>query len=548
MKDQWRNRHRKLSINIAFVVTIVTGMLVAGPFAAYAQESTPAGVELADGERLREDQTLKLGVNRNLVGGEEDYWYAHASLKVYESLIEYDDNFNLQPGLATEWNLSPDGLVWELKLKEGVTFSNGEPFTAETVLYNVERSRAKSGQPSQFLGGIIFEEIYGDPVVEALDDYTVTFTYTEPRPLLPYAIANHYSVQWWQGQFDENYNFTGLPIGSGPFTLVDWERDQYATIERNENYWGQKPVVERIEVRIYPNENSRLSALKAGEVDALAELGAVLPAQAGELEGDDEYVVQSYATACNTFLVLNGTSEPFDDVRIRQALSLAIDRDAFVNDLLYGYGIPAKGVILAANTQWFNDNPDQQVRWNIEEATALLNEATGGERVSIDLLFHPPGQNLHGWPYPLIATYLQAILQPVGFDVNLVQQESAVVTETLTAGEYDVAIHNGCWSSGEPNYQIRRTIGADSTIQSVYHGGYNNPEVEALLDQALVELDPAKQADLYKQAQAIALEEVAIAPLFDQETIIAYRPFVRGLSQRIAYEPTLELVYLVESD
>jgi peptide/nickel transport system substrate-binding protein len=533
---------------LPFVMAVILGMLLTGPAMVLAQDALPAHVVLEEGQRLREDQTLRLGVNRNLVGGEEDYWYAHASLKVYESLVEYDDNFNLLPGLATEWTLSDDGLTWTFNLRDDVTFSNEEPFTSATVLFNVERSRAKSGQPSQFLGGINYEEIYGDPVVEAVDDYTVTFTYEEPYPNLPHAIANHYSAQWWEGQFDDQYNFTDLPIGSGPFVLVDWQRDQYATLERNESYWSEKPVLERVEVRIYPDENSRLSALKAGEVDALAELGAVLPAQAGELEGNDDYVVASYPTACNTYLLFNGTTEPFNDVRVRQALSLAIDRDTFVNDLLYGYGIPAKGLILQANSQWFNDDPEAQVRWNIEEATTLLNEATGGERVQIDLLFHPAGQNLHGWPYPLMATYLQAILEPVGFDVNLVQQEAAVVTETLTTGDFDLTIHNNCWSSGEPNYQVGRTIGSTSALHATNHGGYNNPEVDALLAEARVELDPDRQAELYKQAQAIAIEDAAIAPLFDQETIIAYRPYVKGLSQRIAYEPTLELVYLVEED
>ena len=542
------HRRRDLLTRPFAIVALVLGMMVAGPLAGLAQEATPPGVVLEDGERLREDQTFRVGVNRNLVGGPEDYWYTHASLQVYEPLIKYDDNFNLLPSLATEWTLSPDGLVWEFKLRDDVNFSNGEPFTSATVLANVEHSKAKSGQPSQFLGGIFFDEIYGDPVVAAVDDFTVTFSYEEPRPLLPYAIANHYSVQWWEGQFDENGNFTDLPVGTGPFTLVDWERDQFATLARNENYWGQKPTITGIEVRIYPNENSRLSALKAGEVDALAELGAVLPAQAGELEGDDDFVVASYPTACNTFLIFNGTAEPFNDVRVRQALNLAIDRDAFVNDLLYGYGMPAKGVILQENERWFNENPDQQVRWNIEEATALLNEATGGERVSVDLLFHPPGQNLHGWPYPLMATYLQAILQPVGFDVNLVQQELAVVTESLTQGNWQLSLYNNCWSSGEPNYQIRRTLGSDSALHLTNHGGYNNPEVDALLDQALVELDPEVQVDLYKQAQAIGLEEAAIAPLFDQETIIAYRPFVKGLTQRIAYAPTFETVYLIEDE
>lgn len=529
------------------LAVLMAAIVIASPAIAIAQEDAlPAHVVLADGERLREDQTLNLGVNRNLVGGEEDYWYAHASLHVYEPLIEYDDNFNLLPGLAESWSLSPDGLTWTFELRQDVHFSNGEAFTSATVLFNVERSQAKSGQPSQFLGGIFYDEIYRDPEVIAVDDYTVTFTYDEPYPNLPFAIANHYSVQWWEGQFDENYNFTDLPIGSGPFLLVDWQRDQYATLQRNENYWREKPVLENINVRIYPNENSRLSALKAGEVDALGELGAVLPQQAGELEGDENFRVAAYPAACNTYLLFNGTAEPFDDVRVRQALSLAIDRDALVNDLLYGYGIPAEGLILQANEQWFN--AEAQVEYDPEQATQLLSEATGGERVQIDFVFHPAGQNLHGWPYPLIATYLQAILQPIGFDVNLIQQEAAVVTDTLSRGEYHLTIHNNCWSSGEPNYQVRRTIGSTAALHTTNHGGYNNPEVDTLLDQAEKETDPVIQAELYKEAQAIALEEVAIAPLFDQQTIIAHRTWVRGLDQRIAYEPTLELVYLVEED
>ena len=98
------------------------------------------------------------------------------------------------------------------------------------------------------------------------------------------------------------------------------------------------------------------------------------------------------------------------------------------------------------------------------------------------------------------------------------------------------------YASGRP---ATSTIGSTGTVQTTQHGSYNNPEVDALLDRAQVELDPQKQIDLYKQAQAIALDEVAIAPLFDQQTIIAYRPWVRGLTQRIAYAPSLETVYLV---
>jgi peptide/nickel transport system substrate-binding protein len=529
-------------------IVVAAAVLFSAAGVVHAQDpATPAGIELGEGERLAEKQELKVGTNRNLVNGEEDFWFAHASLQVWEPLIDYDDNLGLVPGLAENWTLSPDGLTWEFTLREDVVFSNGEPYNADALIGSIEHARASSGRPSLFLGGINFEEIYGNPTaITRVDDYTVQIAYDTPRPLLPYAIANHYSAQFWPGQFDENSNFTGLPIGTGPFKLVEWERDQYAVLERNENYWGEKPTLTRIEVRIYPDENSRLSALKAGEVDALAELGAVLPAQAGEIKDDANYVVSNYPTACNTYLLFNGSKAPFNDVRLRQAVSLAIDREAFVNDLLYGYGIPAKGVILQANAKWFNDNPEEQIRYDPEQAQQLANEALGGQRQKVTLVFNPPGQNLLGWPYPLMATYLQAILQPYGFDVELKQQEAAAVTETLAQGGYDLALSNNCWSTGDPNYMIRRTLGSQSALQTTNHGGYNNPEVDALLDRALVELDPEKQADLYRQAQAIGNAEVPIAPLFDQETIIAHRPFVRGLTQHIAYAPTFETVYIVE--
>ena len=526
---------------------LLLSLLLGGIAPVIAQESQPlpSWVVLGEGETLAERQEITIGVNRNLVNGQEDFWYAHASLQVWQPLIRYNNEFQLEPGLAESWELSADGLTWTFRLRQDVVFSNGTPFTSASVLASIAHAQASSGRPSLFLGGINFPEIYGEPTaITAPDAYTVQIAYATPRPLLPFAIANHYSAQFEENQFDANSNFTGLPIGTGPFTLVEWERDQYAVLARNENYWGEKPVVEKITIKIYPDANSRLSALKSGEVDALAELGAVLPAQAGEISSDPAYVVQAFNTACNTYLLMNQSAAPFDDVRVRQALNMALNRDELVGDLLYGYGVPARGVILQYNTDWFYD-ASAELAYNPDQAAQLLAEATGGERLKFELLFNPPGQNLLGWPYPLIAQYLQAVLQPIGFDVELKQVEAAAVTDALNNGQYQVAISNDCWASGNPDLQVRRTIGSGGTVQATRHGSYNNPEVDALLAQAAVELDPATQAELYRQAQAIAVQEVAIAPLFDQQTIIAYRPYVKGLAQRIAYAPTLETIYIL---
>src|SRR5690349_21398573 len=226
---------RVFSILLLTAIVIVSG--IAPALTTVAQDDTlPSYIDLADGETLANKQEITIGVNRNLVNGEEDFWYAHASLQVWEPLIRYDNEFQLQPGLAESWELSEDGLTWTFHLRKDKVFSNGTPYTSKSLLASIEHARASSGRPSLFLGGINFEEIYGNPVsVTAVDDYTVQIAYDTPRPLLPYSIANHYSAQFEDNQFDENSNFTGLPIGTGPFKLVDWERDQYAVLERNDN-------------------------------------------------------------------------------------------------------------------------------------------------------------------------------------------------------------------------------------------------------------------------------------------------------------------------
>jgi peptide/nickel transport system substrate-binding protein len=223
---------RRISVIFAF-------LLIAGSASVVAQAQEPA---------LAANQELTVGISRNLVNGEEDFLYAHGSLQVWEPLIKYDNAFNLQPWLAESWTLSEDGLTWTFVLRQDVHFSNGNPFNAHTAVASIKRFQLVSGRPSIFLGGINFPEIYGEPVrIEAVSDFTFELEYAAPLPLLPYSIANHYSAQFDPASFDvETGNFTGFPIGTGPFVLADWQRDQYAVVTRNENYWAEKPALSKM--------------------------------------------------------------------------------------------------------------------------------------------------------------------------------------------------------------------------------------------------------------------------------------------------------------
>lgn len=549
LADRWRAILAVLAVTIlaacgtapAAISTSSGTPVTGGGGGAASAVASPANEQLAD------VQELKVGISRNLVNGEHDFLNAHASLQVWEPLIRYDNQLQLGPGLAEKWTLSPDGLTWTFELRRDVRFSDGTPFNAEAAVANVKRFRTVSGWPSIFLGGINFPEIYGDPkAIEAVDEFTFRLVYAEPRPLLPYSIANHYSAQFSPKSFKADGDFLGLPIGSGPYKLVDWKRDQYATLERNEDYWAKKPALTKISLRIYPDANSRLSALKSGEVDALVELGAVLPAQARDLRNDPNFVVTAHSSACATNISFNGTKAPFNDIRLRQAIGYAIDREAFVRDLLYGYGTPAKGIMIAPNVTFFNTDPAAALRYDPAKAQALAKEALAGGRTKVTLAFTPPGEGISAWPYSQMAAFLQATLKPLGFDVELKQMEAAALTDARNQGAFDLVLANNCWATGDPNYILGRLLHSKAALNTTQKQGYNNPEVNKLLDQARVTIDPVAQKKLYDQIEQIAVNDFPLSPLFDQQTVIAARPYVRGLSQRIAYAPTFETVYLVK--
>lgn len=560
LKHTAQRRYRRLSDLVrpfSLVLFVIFLAACGGAPAAPANDSSASDSttnaetvsEIPAGEPKRaEKQELVAGISRNLVNGPEDWLYAHTSLQVWEPLVAYDDQLRPQPGLAESWELSADGKVWTFKLRESVRFSNGDPLTVEDVIATIEHFRKLSGRPSIFLSGINFPEIYGEPTaIEKVDERTLRLAYAEPRPLLIYAISNHYSAVYSAKNFDENGNFKDLPIGTGRYRLVDWKRDQYAILERNENYWGELPALTRIELKIYPNENSRLSALKAGEIDALVELGAVSAAQARELRNDPNFVVSRHDSTCTTHIAFNGEAgRVFSDMRLRQAVSLGIDREALVRDLLYGYPTVAQSIMIHTNADFFNPSENASFKYDPNLAKQLVNEATQGQRVKAVLIFTPPGEGITAWPYPQMAAYFQALLQPIGIDLELKQLESAALTDARNNGEFDLVLGNYCWASGDPNYILGRITSSKSNQNVAQHGGYNNPEVDELLAKGLVEVDAKKRQEYYFRIQEIAAQELPIAPLYDQPTIIAYRPYVKGLSQRVAYAPTFETVYIEE--
>ena len=282
-----------------------------------------------------------------------------------DRLTARDPNRNLIPQLATEWKLIQP-TVWQFKLRRGVTFSNGEAFNAETVKYSIERLfDPKEPTANRALFTSIKE-------VKIVDPYTVNFISEKPDLLMPYRLAGYSG-----GMVPPKYlkevgakEFSRNPIGTGPYKLVEWKKDDRLVFELNPNYWGPKPPYARVIQRAIPEPAARIAALLAGEVDIAVN---VTPDQAEQIKQSGKARIEATPIAGFISIIANVAAPPLNDRRIRQAMDLAIDRDALIKQLMLGYAAPANGAIVATDFAYDPSRPP--LPYNLEKAKTLVREA-----------------------------------------------------------------------------------------------------------------------------------------------------------------------------
>ncbi|HEX2172008.1 MAG TPA: ABC transporter substrate-binding protein, partial [Dehalococcoidia bacterium] len=354
------------------------------------------------------DREVVLAVSRDLVSGEQDPFFAHSSTMTWESLVALDDQLNPVPQLAESWDLSADGTTWTFKLRSGVRFSDGTPFDADAVVANVQRYLRISPRPSPFFT-LNARQAFGDLVeVAALDDLTVVFRHNAPNPSMPFTMSNFFSAMYSPNSFAENGDFAGTPATTGPFVIAEWQRGQYVRLDRNEAYWGAKPAVRQIRLRVLPDSGARVSALLAREVDGVVELGALLPSQAKDLEGRAGITVGADPISISQFLAFNCSRPPFDNADLRRAVALAIDREAVVRSLVLGYGVAGQSLLSPFAPQWLS--PKGRPAHDPAEARDLARAALGDRRVSATLIF--AGGAGQARPYRALAELFQSQLAP----------------------------------------------------------------------------------------------------------------------------------------
>jgi peptide/nickel transport system substrate-binding protein len=431
---------------------------------------------------------------------------------IVERFVNYDYEQNANaPVLATEW-ASIDDLTWEVKLREGVTFTNGEPMDAEAAKFSLERIQTMPHATGRRLGteGL---------VVEIVDDLTIRLKTTNPFPFMIYELGRISIVPpaYVQEVGDQEYGLN--PVGTGPFMLEEWIRGDRATLVRNDNYWGEAPALTRVTFRAIPEPSSRTAALQTGEVDLIT---LVSISDIPTIEGDENLTLIGETSNRSMFVRFDTADPRLADPRVRQAFNYAVDKQLIVDELLAGHGTVLDGQPVGSHI--FGHNPDVKAYpYDPDQATALLQEA-GFDFGTPLVLYTPTGryaadkETAEAIAGMLSEIDVQFDVQPLEWGVWIGMYNENTLTPMTFIG-----IH-----TFYPDAFTLLNLHATGSVG----GTYNNPDYDAIINEAAKTVDPDQRLALYHQAIQMIHDNPAALYLHQQEDLYAHNARVQGFTPR----------------
>jgi peptide/nickel transport system substrate-binding protein len=448
---------------------------------------------------------------------------------IFDRLVGTDEDFRLRPGLAESWtSISPT--VWEFKLRQGVTFHDGSPFTAEDIVSTFARVPNVRNSPGSFT-------IYTRQVerLEVVDAHTIRMHTPAPNPLLPNLMSGISIISRQFGTEIDTGDFNNgrAALGTGPYRLVTYTPGSEAVMERNPNWWGPAQPWARVNYRIIANDASRIAALRAGDVQAI---DAVSTRDVDMLKSDQNIRIASRAALRNIYLYLdhqrddtpgvsgpNGEKldrSPLRDNRVREALSIAINRDAIVSRVMGGHA-SASGQFLAEGVMG-HDPTLKPATFNPARAQQLLREAgfPNGFRV---MLAGPNNRYVND------EQIIQAVAQMwarIGVRADVQAMPSNVYFSRSARNEFPIGLSGWGTGTGEPDSPMAALIATQNRERGrgiSNRSMYSSAEFDRILEQALTTIDTTQREELYRQATRIAMRDHAIIPLHHQVNIWASR-------------------------
>lgn len=446
---------------------------------------------------------------------------------IFEELVFMEPDGSIVPGLAASWeNVEPDR--WRVVLREGVTWHNGEAFDTSDIQYHFDRifNPDAPGRPVGLTPGFKAIEVVDELTFDIITDGPYPMMINDLAPRWNVISSNEVAIEEFGDAYGDN------PVGTGPFTFVEWEVGSHVKVAANDDYWGGRPYLDEVTFRVIPEEASRLLALEAGEVDMVY---GIPRHEVSRLDESSDYDVLRATTFVTQYFVFNTTNEFFQDAQVRNAIAHGLNKDLLVEVALEGQGESATQIV-SPGVLGYTEGEDTSWAYDPELAGQMLDDA--GWTLNGDGIREKDGQTfsvefsfaINPRRYPEgTSELIQNDLSQIGLDVQLRQWESAAIlseyatgnlaimqyAQGLGTGHFGQLGYNHFHSQGGRNYHFLHESNPDASAQ-----------LDEVLDAASSEFDEATRLDLWNQVKAINHEQALMIPLYHPYDLAAVRPGV----------------------
>ncbi|WP_251548906.1 glutathione ABC transporter substrate-binding protein [Neobacillus muris] len=474
-----------------------------------------------NGGSKKDNDELVIAVNENFITMDPhntgDTNSNSVQSAMLEGLLGSDEEGKIVPQLAEEYSISDDALTYSFKLRQGVKFHDGEDFNAEAVKANFERIMNDDSLRLYSRGFSLITNI------EIVSDYEIKVTLKEPYSgmLTRFVSAKILSPKLLEAGSDE---IGKNPVGTGPFKFVEWVQGDHLSVERFDDYWDKKERVKKITYKPVPENGSRVAMLKTGEAQVIYPM----PSQnIKELESNKDVEVKKIPSTIARYVSINTMKEPFDDVRIRQALNYAVDKDAFISVVNSGFGLPLDSIIPSKTLHYEKQEVYKQ---NIEKAKELLKEAGLEEGFKAEIWGNTNSDTMKGMQF------IQQQLKEIGVDVEIKSMEEGTLSDEIYGAQTPEDAKVQMWYVSWSAYPSDTT----NATKPLFYGGsfppggantayYKNDQVDQWIDEVNMTPDENKQAEIYSQIQKQVYKDAPWIFLGVDEILAGMRSNVEGV-------------------
>jgi peptide/nickel transport system substrate-binding protein len=501
---------------------------------------TVLALGLATGARTVQAQELNLALSTPITSLDPHYHNLTPNNAIgrhyFEALVNTDEFQNLLPGLALSWRTVND-TTWEFKLRKGVKFHDGSAFTAEDVLATFKRAPNVPNSPASFAAFL-------KPIVEATatDAHTLIFKTAKPHPLLPIELSSILILPKAVAETakTEDFNSGKAIIGTGPFKFVEYKSGDRVVLARNDAYWGVKPAWAKVQQRMIANSAARVAALLAGDVQFIENVPTT---DAEKLRADKNLRLAEVVSNRLIYLHMDTGREknspfirtkdgkpmeanPLRDIRVRKAISMALNREAIVDRVMEKLAVPA-GQLLPE--QFFGTSKKlKPEKFDPEAAKKLLAEA--GYPNGFQMTLHAPNNRYIN--DEKIAQAVAQFLTRIGIDIKLETMPSAIFFTRGSKLEFSFLLAGWSSSSGDTSSPLRALLGtfdAASGSGSANRGRFSDPGLDAMVSTALTQVDDTKRGMLLAAASEKAVSLLGLIP-------VHYEVSVWGMRKNVGYK------------